>query len=141
MSSGSLFYSLFTSFRFFDDYLPILHYRLDMEFYCSTFLAHLRLAATFSPSGNEADPLYFAAALVVFLLAFISPFSALANGYLFSAHMVQHILLVLIVPALLLLSLPRSFSLRPPLTYLSSSTDRMGCRSRCDVAVARADTL
>jgi putative membrane protein len=32
--------------------------------------------------------------------------------------MVQHILLVLIVPALLLLSLPRSFSLRSPLTYL-----------------------
>ena len=28
MSSGSLFYSLFTSFHFFDDYLPILHYRL-----------------------------------------------------------------------------------------------------------------
>ena len=50
---------------------------------------------------------------------FVSPFSALANGYLFSAHMVQHILLVLIVPALLLLSLPRSFSLRPPLTYLT----------------------
>src|SRR5678809_1769285 len=49
----------------------------------------------------------------------MSPFSALANGYLFSAHMVQHILLVLIIPALLLLSLPRSFSLRPPLSYLS----------------------
>src|ERR1700748_1327928 len=62
---------------------------------------------------------YFAAALVLFLLAFISPFSALANGYLFSAHMLQHIFLVLIVPALLLLSLPRSFSLRPPLTYFS----------------------
>ena len=45
--------------------------------------------------------------------------SRLANGYLFSAHMLQHILLVLSVPALLLLSLPRSFSLRPPLTYLS----------------------
>ena len=63
--------------------------------------------------------LYFAAALVLFLLAFISPFSALANGYLFSAHMFQHILLVLIIPALLLLSLPRPFSLRPPLTYLT----------------------
>ena len=33
--------------------------------------------------------------------------------------MVQHILLVLIVPALLLLSLPRSFSLRSPFTYLT----------------------
>src|SRR5207247_1299309 len=69
--------------------------------------------------GQRGRPLYFAAAVVVFLLAFISPFNTLANGYLFSAHMVQHILLVLIVPALLMLSLPRSFSLRPPLTYLT----------------------
>ena len=69
--------------------------------------------------GRRGRPVYFAAALVLFLLVFISPFSALANGYLFSAHMLQHILLVLIVPALLLLSLPRSFSLRPPLTYLT----------------------
>ena len=68
---------------------------------------------------RRGRPLYFAAAVVLFLLSFISPFSALATGYLFSAHMAQHILLVLIVPALLLLSLPRSFSLRPPATYLT----------------------
>src|SRR5947208_6539220 len=67
--------------------------------------------------GQRGKPLYFAAALVVFLLALISPFNALANGYLFSAHMVQHILLVLIVPALLVLSLPQSFSLRSPITH------------------------
>jgi len=67
--------------------------------------------------GRRGKPLYFAAALIVFLLAFVSPFSALANGYLFSAHMVQHILLVLVVPALLLLSLPRSFSLSSRLTH------------------------
>jgi cytochrome c oxidase assembly factor CtaG len=43
--------------------------------------------------------------------------NTLADGYLFSAHMVQHILLLLVVPALLLLSLPRSVSLpvRPSL--------------------------
>jgi putative membrane protein len=62
---------------------------------------------------------YFAGAIVVFLLALVSPLSALANGYVFSAHMVQHILLVLIVPALLLLSLPRSFSLSSPVTHLT----------------------
>jgi cytochrome c oxidase assembly factor CtaG len=61
--------------------------------------------------GRRGRPLYFVGAVVVLLLAFISPLSALANGYVFSAHMVQHILLVLIAPALLLLSLPRSFSL------------------------------
>ena len=64
-------------------------------------------------------PLYFAGAVSVLLLAFVSPLSVLANGYVFSAHMVQHILLVLIVPALLLLSLPRSFSLRSPLANLA----------------------
>ncbi len=54
---------------------------------------------------------WFLAAEIVFLFALVSPISALANGYLFSAHMLQHILLLLIVPGLLLMSLPRSFSL------------------------------
>ena len=54
---------------------------------------------------------YFATAVGVFLLIVLSPLNALADGYLFSAHMLQHILLLLIVPALLLLSLPRSLSL------------------------------
>lgn len=51
--------------------------------------------------------LYLLAAFAVFLLALMSPLNALAAGYLFSAHMLQHILLLLIVPALLLMSLPR----------------------------------
>ncbi|HEY2799848.1 MAG TPA: cytochrome c oxidase assembly protein, partial [Chthoniobacterales bacterium] len=51
------------------------------------------------------------AAVVIFLLTLLSPINALADGYLFSAHMLQHILLLLIVPALLLISLPRSLSL------------------------------
>jgi cytochrome c oxidase assembly factor CtaG len=45
------------------------------------------------------------------LLALTSPLHALAAGYLFSAHMVQHILLLLVAPTLALLSLPASFSL------------------------------
>ena len=69
--------------------------------------------------GRRGRALYFAGAAVVFLLAFVSPLNALANGYVFSAHMVQHILLVLIIPALVLLSLPRSFLLSSPLTYLT----------------------
>src|SRR5882724_11756465 len=82
-------------------------------------LSAFAFAGYFLAFGQRGRPLYFVAALVIFLFTFISPFSALANGYLFSAHMVQHILLVLIIPALLLLSLPRSFSLRSPLTYLT----------------------
>lgn len=49
--------------------------------------------------------------LVTFILTMVSPINTLADGYLFSAHMLQHILLLLIVPAFLLLSLPRSLSL------------------------------
>ncbi len=59
---------------------------------------------------NRRIPFLFAA-LGVLVLTLVSPLNALANGYLFSAHMLQHILLLLIVPALLLMSLPRSFSL------------------------------
>jgi cytochrome c oxidase assembly factor CtaG len=55
--------------------------------------------------------LYLIAGLGVFALALLSPLNALADGYLFSAHMLQHILLLLIVPALLLMSLPHWVSL------------------------------
>src|SRR5262245_32792693 len=54
---------------------------------------------------------YLLAGLAVFVLTLMSPLNALAAGYLFSAHMLQHILLLLIVPALLLMSLPHSVSL------------------------------
>ncbi|PTY04639.1 hypothetical protein DB347_18165 [Opitutaceae bacterium EW11] len=49
---------------------------------------------------------YFLAAVGVVLLALASPIAALAAGALFSAHMVQHLFLLLAAPALLLLSLP-----------------------------------
>jgi putative membrane protein len=45
------------------------------------------------------------AGLAVFYLTLASPIDALAAGYLFSAHMLQHLLLLLIVPPLILLSL------------------------------------
>ena len=48
----------------------------------------------------------FAGALAAFLLALVSPVAALADGYLFSAHVVQHLLLLLVAPPLLILSLP-----------------------------------
>ena len=62
---------------------------------------------------------YLAAALAVFLFALVSPINALADGYLFSAHMLQHILLLLIVPALVLLALPRDFVLNRKLSVLA----------------------
>jgi len=54
---------------------------------------------------------YLLAGVGVFVLTLVSPLNALAAGYLFSAHMLQHILLLLIVPALLLMSLPSWVSL------------------------------
>jgi cytochrome c oxidase assembly factor CtaG len=54
---------------------------------------------------------YLLAGVGIFALTLVSPLNALAAGYLFSAHMLQHILLLLIVPALLLMSLPRWVSL------------------------------
>lgn len=48
----------------------------------------------------------FVAALVLLLLSTESPLETLAAGYLFSAHMLQHLLLLLVVPGLLLLSWP-----------------------------------
>jgi putative membrane protein len=46
------------------------------------------------------------AGLALFYLTLASPIDTLADGYLFSAHMLQHLLLLLLVPLLLLASLP-----------------------------------
>lgn len=50
---------------------------------------------------------YFVCGVFILLLALVSPLDALSDTYLFSAHMVQHIFLILLVPPLLILGLPR----------------------------------
>lgn len=50
--------------------------------------------------------LLFGLGMIVLLLALLSPLHELGDRYLFSAHMLQHLLLLLIVPPLLLLGLP-----------------------------------
>jgi putative membrane protein len=74
-------------------------------------LSAIALAAYVWAFGLNRRIAYLLAGLGVFVLTLMSPLNALAAGYLFSAHMLQHILLLLIVPALLLMSLPRSVSL------------------------------
>jgi putative membrane protein len=49
---------------------------------------------------------FFVAGVLVLLFALVSPLDTLGDTYLFSAHMVQHLLLLLIVPPLLLLGIP-----------------------------------
>ena len=45
------------------------------------------------------------AGLALFYITLASPIDVLADGYLFSAHMLQHLLLLLVVPPLILLGL------------------------------------
>jgi cytochrome c oxidase assembly factor CtaG len=60
----------------------------------------------------------FLGSLAVVVLALLSPLDRLADRYLFSAHMVQHLLLIMAVPPLFLTGLPRQWLhglTRPPL--------------------------
>jgi cytochrome c oxidase assembly factor CtaG len=53
---------------------------------------------------------FYLSGVAVLLLSLISPLDALGDEYLFSAHMLQHLLLVLVVPPLLLLGIPREIA-------------------------------
>jgi putative membrane protein len=52
----------------------------------------------------------FITGTALYVLALISPLDYLGRIYLFSAHMIQHILLLLIVPLLLLLGIPKQLA-------------------------------
>jgi putative membrane protein len=69
--------------------------------------------------------LAFAAGIFALLLAVASPIDGLGEEYLFSAHMVQHVLLGDIAPALLLLSLSRVI-MRPATRRLNGVERRLG---------------
>ncbi len=76
--------------------------------------------------GARAVP--FAAGLLVLVLALTSPLHTLGELYLFSAHMAQHLLLLLVVPPLLLWGLPPAATARllrrPALERLESTLGR-----------------
>jgi putative membrane protein len=69
--------------------------------------------------------LAFAGGIFALLLAVASPIDALGEDYLFSAHMVQHVLLGDIAPVLLLLSLSRVI-MRPATRRLMAVERRLG---------------
>jgi cytochrome c oxidase assembly factor CtaG len=56
-------------------------------------------------SANAWQRISFTVGIVVMMLALESPLDALGDDYLFSAHMAQHLFLILIVPPLLLLGI------------------------------------
>jgi putative membrane protein len=64
----------------------------------------------------RAQVIWFLTGAAVIFFALASPLDDLGDEYLFSAHMVQHVLLTLIAPPLLLLGTP-GWLLRPLLRY------------------------
>ncbi len=71
-------------------------------------IGYLRLAH----GRNRAQLASFLFGLSALAFAFVSPVGVLSDGYLFSAHMVQHLVLLLVVPLCILLGLPREQSER-----------------------------
>ena len=98
------------------------------------------------PRGGARPGGLFAAGIAALLVALASPLDRLGEDYLFSAHMLQHVLLGDIAPALLLLSLSRVI-LRPVTRRLmgveralgpfASPVDRDRHLARADVPLAR----
>src|SRR3954471_6778934 len=70
--------------------------------------AYLRLIGPWRARFMDAEPVErarvarFLGALVVLVIALLSPLEPLADDYLLTAHMVQHLLLTLAVPPLVL---------------------------------------
>ncbi len=76
----------------------------------------LRRRWTGSESGSGLRQTWFLLGVLVIFFALVSPLDELGDAYLFSAHMVQHLILTLVVPPLLLLGTP-GWMLRPLLRY------------------------
>ena len=55
---------------------------------------------------SRKQAFYFILSMVVLVVALLSPIDAIGDRYLFSVHMVQHLLLAAVWPPLLLLSIP-----------------------------------
>ena len=65
---------------------------------------------------TRAQEIYFSSGLLVMFASLNGPLHDLSDDYLFSAHMVQHLLLTLAIPPLLLAGVP-GFMLRGPLSH------------------------
>ena len=84
---------------------PAWHTHPDVWFLLGAIaLVYVWAARTAPPSRRQA--LTFAGGLVALLVASDWPVHDLAEGYLYSVHMVQHLLFSMVAPPLLLLGLP-----------------------------------
>jgi putative membrane protein len=79
-----------------------------------------------APAGaGPLQALAFAGGMLALLAALVSPIDGLGEDYLFSAHMVQHVLLGDIAPLLILLGLSRAI-MRPATRRLARLERRLG---------------
>jgi len=70
--------------------------------------------------GQARNAWYFLGGVLVLLLDLVSPIDLLGDQYLFSAHIVQHFVLAMVVPPLLIAGMPpvRLLSVQPALAWL-----------------------
>jgi len=68
---------------------------------------------------------FFLCGVIILLIALVSPLDALSDTYLFSAHMVQHLLLLLVVPPLLLLGIPEPLARQALKNHIIGSSERI----------------
>jgi putative membrane protein len=73
--------------------------------------AALAIAFLVLTRGRRRNVWYFLAGVLALLLDLVSPLDVLGDQYLFSAHIVQHLVLAMVVPPLLIAGMP---SLRLP---------------------------
>jgi putative membrane protein len=122
---------------------PHIHWTLDpgplaaMAVGVFVYVRRFR-AARAEAGGRGAGPVQaaaFAAAMLALLAALVSPIDRLGEDYLFSAHMVQHVLLGDIAPLLLLLSLSRVI-MRPATRRFAWLERRLGWLASPPVLIA-----
>lgn len=66
----------------------------------------LRKRVDWAGAVEQRQIVYFVAGVVVLVIALMSPIDEAGDTYLFGVHMIQHMLLAVIVPPLLLLGIP-----------------------------------
>lgn len=72
----------------------------------AALIGPLRRRYALGPSVDDGKVLYWTSGVVLMFVALNGPIHDLSDNFLFSAHMIQHMLLMLIMPPLLLLGLP-----------------------------------
>ncbi len=98
------------------------HWKPDVLAGCIALLGVYLVATGFRPGRGL---LFWTSGSIVLLVSLVSPIDTLSHHYLFSAHMLQHLLLVLVVPPLLLLGLPAQAMKRLLRRPLAARCERM----------------